>query len=133
MCKLVMGVYHGSVLAMRYGTCTYSLQNSLPTAWTKILFAPAEEEHDSVLEPEILNVTAGSKMTSTPSSTIPSLEGIGSPFSVHVVIELVVGGLPKKHMKQVLVMSSANTISLSVMLKVSSQSCELAGGGEVWS
>ena len=96
------------------------------------MFAPAEEEHDSILGNKILNVIAGSKMTSTPSSTIPSLEGIRSPLSVHVVIELVVGGLPKKHTKQVLVMSSANTLigsTLSVTLIVASQSCEWAGGG----
>ena len=99
-----------------YGTCTYSLQNSLPTAWAKTAIVPAEEEHESVLETKISNVTAGSKMTSTPSSTIPSLEGIRSPFSVHVVIELVVGGLPKKHTKQVLVMASANTFIVTTLL-----------------
>ena len=71
-------------------------------------------------------------MTSTPSSTTTPLPMSGSPPSVHTVIELAVGGLPKRHTKQVLVMASGKKFSfssLAVMLIVSSQSCERAGGG----
>ncbi len=97
---------------------------------------PSEEEHCSVRIVELLNVSSGTEMTSTPSTTTPSSGVIGSPDSLHVVIELAVGGLPNKQTKQVLVMAFANTFlfaSTAVMLIVSSQFCKRAGrgGGEV--
>ena len=123
-------VYIAMSMQPRYGT-TY-LWNSSPTARTNTGIVPAEEKHTSVIKIEVPNVSPGVVMTSTPSSTTTPSPMSGSPPSVHTVIELGVGGLPKRHTKQVLVMASGKKFmfaSLAVMLIVSSQSCERAGGG----
>ena len=71
-------------------------------------------------------------MASTPPTVSPCEGVIGFRSSVQVVVLSMAGGLPKKHWKQVLAISSVNTSRvLAVMLIKSPQlsGCEWAERG----